>query len=239
MPAPTTRYFVRAGSTIISLLPYRQCNFRDRHSVARGLAGRQRRARQGSQITGLRPVAATTPPHPRAAVTRTRRSCSRPPDPCARVAGRSRRSGCPCERSWIGHASTGLPDGRSTSPGGKRRPFPVLLVRVVSEELDSKHTGREVAVSALSGTGSSPVEPVVEARPGGRGSATGRSRRGGARRRCRPRRWGARGSRAPESLAGGTGTSSIASLGGGDPRRLAARRHPRRRGRRDRRRSRR
>ena len=28
-PAPTTRYFVRAGSTMSSLLPYRQCSFRD------------------------------------------------------------------------------------------------------------------------------------------------------------------------------------------------------------------
>src|SRR3954471_22067506 len=33
-PAPTTRYFVRAGSTMNSLLPYRQCRFRDRHSVS-------------------------------------------------------------------------------------------------------------------------------------------------------------------------------------------------------------
>src|SRR4051812_45276977 len=43
-PAPTTRYFVRAGSTMNSLLPYRQCCFRDRHSVACERATRQRRA---------------------------------------------------------------------------------------------------------------------------------------------------------------------------------------------------
>ena len=36
-PAPTIRYFVRAGSTMSSLLPYGQRSFRDRHSLALAL----------------------------------------------------------------------------------------------------------------------------------------------------------------------------------------------------------
>ena len=135
-PAPTTRYFARAGSTMSSLLPYRQCSFRDRHSVrrlrgaparpSRAAAGRTARSATGSRRCRRRrrrPGHRPRRPPPRSAgaplrrqdVDRAVRAEQAPEGRAARSAARGAR------RSRAARRSAGAPQASPASRCVARR----------------------------------------------------------------------------------------------------------------------